>query len=267
MKKSLIAAAFVAVVFLTSFAAHATVMETDVSAHAPQPMVNGQIVPGDETTYDGNIQNNDLLTGATITSSNNNSSSVTPDFGTALTGINDGLASSQGNGANETYFANNLAPNPGGGSLNTDPVVTFTLDTSVNTQGYTLTSINSIYGWQNFVTLVDQDFTVSYQTVGSTGFTLLATVAYNPYATDNDFNGDSSASQVTLTNLTGAVGVDAIQFAFTPFSDATGEQSGQMIREIDVDGTPTVPEPSTWALMGFGGLLLGWRLRRRLSVS
>lgn len=60
-----------------------------------------------------------------------------------------------------------------------------------------------------------------------------------------------------------------IRFSFTPYSDADGTtQAGQMIREIDVFGTPTaVSEPATWALMGLGGLVLVWRLRRERHAA
>ena len=238
--------ALVTALSLTSLSAHA-VTEMDASTD------------GSETAYDGNIQSNDLLTDATITTNG-----VAPDYGSSYTGLNDGLVSNGGGNAPNNLFLNHSVT--GTPALDESPVVTFTLDTSVATGsplGYSLTSINSIYGWQNFASFSDQSYTVSYSTVADpSAFTLLATVDYAPF---DPSNGDTQSSQVTLTNLTGAVGVGTIQFAFTPYvSETDGEQSGQMIREIDVDGTPTLasPEPSAWTLIGVGVLILAWRLRR-----
>ena len=255
-------AAFVVAVSLTSLSARA-VTETDL--HVDGPGTGGHSI-GAEGTYDANISNSDLLSGLpaaafTLTAG--------PDYQGPKTAVADGTASSNNDGSKNLYFGVSIA----GTSLKSDPVLTIALNTSVNTLGYDLTSINSIYGWQNFHSFSDQDYTISYSTVAApTVFTLLATVAYNPFAPGGDPDeaaNPQSASQVTLTNLAGAVGVADIQFAFTPYTSPAGnEQNGQMIREIDVFGTPTltVPEPSTYALMGLGGLLLVWRLRRQSIV-
>jgi hypothetical protein len=246
-------AVLVTALSLTSLSARA-LTETDVTTGSGGPSV--------ETAYDGNISASDLLTGATITTNG-----VAADLG-SYNGINDGAAQPGNDVSNSLYFGHNLA----GSNLDLGPVATFTLNTSVNTLGYTLTSVNSIYGWQNFESVVDQDYTISYSTVTDPTFTLLASVIYAPFdpATENS-NGDPNdhaATQVTLTDLGNITGVNAIQIAFNAYTTPGNvEQNGQMIREIDVFGTPTaVPEPSTWALMGFGGLLLAWRLRRNLSV-
>jgi len=212
---------------------------------------------GGATGYDGDIQTHDLLTGSTITST------VAVDAG-SLSGFTDGKGSaSDVAGAGVAYFGNGVV----GTALAKDPVVTFTLNTSVATGsplGYDLTSITSIYGWNNYPSMTDQDYTVSYSTVAApTVFMTLYSVLYNPYPATNS-QSVADASEVNLTNLTGADGVGALRFSFV----VDGTQAGQMIQEIDVDGTPVAatPEPSTWALMGLGGLVLFWRLRRKLSA-
>ena len=215
---------------------------------------------GGATGYDADIQTSDLLTTATI------SSTVAVNIG-SLSGFTDGKGtSSTAAGAGEAYFGNGVS----GNALASDPVVTFTLNTSVATgspHGYDLTSITSIYGWNNYPSMTDQDYTISYSTVANpTVFIPLYSVLYNPYPATNS-QSFADASEVNLTNLTGANGVGALRFSFVvDGSTNPGQfQAGQMIQEIDVDGI-AAPEPSTWALMGLGSLVLFWRLRRNLSA-
>jgi len=70
-----------------------------------------------------------------------------------------------------------------------------------------------------------------------------------------------SLSDIDLT------GVQSISFEFTPYvSPASQEQAGQMIREIDVFGVATVPEPTTWAMMLGGFLFMAVLTHRRLRA-
>ena len=241
MKKLQLALSVAAALFLVSIPALA-VTEQDKATTI-----------GGATGYDTDIQTTDLLTTAAI------SSTVAVNVG-SLSGFTDGKGTtSTAAGAGAAYFGNGVS----GSALASDPVVTFTLNTSVATgspHGYDLTSITSIYGWNNYPSMTDQDYTISYSTVADpTVFIPLYSVLYNPYAATN-VQSFADASEVNLTNLTGADGVGALRFSFK----VDGTQSGQMIQEIDVDGTPVAatPEPSTWALMGLGGLVLFWRLRR-----
>jgi len=225
---------------------------------------NNQVSTTAETAFDSTISNSDLLTGATAVFSE------VPNLNSNETGINDGLAStySQNLGVNDTYFNHDVSS---GDDLDNSPVVTFTLNTSVNTGGYNLTSINSIYGWQDWQSLSDQDYTISYTTVTDSTFTVLDTVAYNPFdpALDNSQNGThANATDVTLTQLGTITGVNAIRFSFTPyFGPSSVEQGGQMIREIDVFGTPSeVPEPSTYAMVLAGLAFVGFCVRRKAAL-
>jgi hypothetical protein len=105
--------------------------------------------------------------------------------------------------------------------------VTYTLSGSAT--GYTLTSINSIFGYTNESSFSDQNFTIKYTTVsgGITNFFTLAPVAYNPFAPPStDVLSGTGATDVTLTGdpLVGnplvdaplAVGVTSIQFDLRP---------------------------------------------------
>jgi hypothetical protein len=257
---------FTFLTIITSIAAHAGASENDAS-------ITGFGNLGDQSYFDANISGSDLLTGAEV-------SGTTPDlgpyYGSSLAGINDGAASNglDGNPAgemdNDTYYdTTTLAGNP---------TVTFTLNTVANPGGYTLASINSIDGWNTHSSLSDQDFSVYYSTVGdSSDFTLLYTVAYNPFdPADDNVSSPDNSSQVTLTGLTaptgGAVtGAAEVRFVFSLYSSPTvpaDGQNGQVIREIDVFGDPTeIPEPSIWAmlLVGVGTLLVMQRLWRKRS--
>lgn len=126
--------------------------------------------------------------------------------------------------------------------------------------GYDLTSIRSIFGWQDTRTVYSaQHYDVEVSTVGSSSYTQLLSVDYDPFAT----NGEGSSQVIVTENSTGilASGVDAIRFVMR--SDSSNPNVVGVIREIDVFGAATaVPEPSSMILIGFGGLLSVYRRRR-----
>lgn len=73
-----------------------------------------------------------------------------------------------------------------------------------------------------------------------------------------------------MTALTTATGVGAIRFTFSDPTLETGVQNGELIREIDVFGTPTLaaPEPSTFFLMACSLLgAAGWMRWRRATAA
>lgn len=126
---------------------------------------------------------------------------------------------------------------------------TYTLDTTVNTLGYDITSIQSFSGWTEWRS--GQRYTVSYNTVSNPTFISLGTYQV-------DVNGGSS--RITLYNPGGllASGVKSLQF---DFSKGVTEY---VYREIDVFGSASVPEPGTAAmLIGLGAVGLGMVLVRR----
>jgi hypothetical protein len=224
-----------------------------------------------DTAYDLNILPGlptDLIYG------NVGSSTVPPNIDFTIAGMTDGL-SHDGTDSTQTFFgtthfANAYGQPSFGNALNSDPVVTFNLGASPT--GYTLAKIQSIFGYTNESSFADQNFTIQYTTVSNASWQTLAAVAYNPFTPPTtDILSGTGATDVTLTGLTAAVGVTQIRFAFSPYVDGSGdEQFGQVIREIEVNGLPTVatevPEPSTWAMMllGVSGLVL-ISLRRRIN--
>ena len=152
--------------------------------------------------------------------------SPTPSFGS--TSHNNGVVGAANNNLYITYWSNSVV----GSSYS----ITYDLNTSVNTFGYDITSLQTIHGWTNNSGYQkNQNYRVFVSTVGDPGFTSIATVAYNPYT-----GADTTAStKVNVTeNVTGilATGVDAIRFVFTVPSSASGSNPSPTIREIDVFG-------------------------------
>jgi hypothetical protein len=190
-----------------------------------------------------------------------------PDIDFTVKGLTDGL-STDGTDPTQTFFgtthfANAYGQPSFGNSLNYDPIVTYTLGTSPT--GYTINSIQSIFGYTNESSFADQNFTIQYTTVGDSFWQTLTSVAYNPFAPPStDVLSGTGATDVTLTGnalatAPLATGVTEIRFEFSPYIDSsvdTGsggqEQFGQVIRELEVDGAVTIPEPSTWGMMVVG---------------
>jgi hypothetical protein len=111
--------------------------------------------------------------------------------------------------------------------------VTYTLDTSVFTNGYTLTNIVVGSGW-NDAGRDQQAYTVYYATTANPLFQPLASVNYNPA----DPGGIRSFARATLTSPTGTLvsNVTAVMFDFT---SPAGENGYSGYDEIAVYGTPS----------------------------
>ena len=213
-----------------------------------------------QQAFDGNISSTDLiengssaLAGAPTTTGSVAGYAGTGSQPNSWSNLTDGQASSKGAGSSntgdndlshDTYFDT--------GSFGTNPSITYTFSSAGAPSGYTITSINSISGWQDTHTFSNQAYQIDVQYAGSSSFVPLQTVNYSPFP-DNGGNVDApNSSQVTLT---GSVpNVTAIRFDIL-----NNGGSGQVFREIDVAGTPTsVPEPASIAslLVGSGMLLL-----------
>jgi hypothetical protein len=121
--------------------------------------------------------------------------------------------------------------------------ITYDLDLSGAALGYDITSIVSYAGWSS-ASLGQQVITVEYSVVGDAGWTSLGT--------GTNAGAASSSTKVTFGDLT-ASGVDSIRFT---------SGSWTVFREFDAIGTATVPEPSSAALLGLGGLALIFRRRK-----
>lgn len=222
------------------FAATAGVASAATVTQTPQYMTTTNV-----NTPGYTVSNDDLLqTSATLTSS-------TGDFAKESGGgtpiLTDGAE-----GVFSTYFAHPYSAT-GGPSAGTQLV--YTLDTSTNTGGYTITNINTFGGWYDNGR-DQQSFTVSYSTVAAPStFIDIATVNYNPpvtISTEHVYNAVYLSSAEPLAD-----NVARIKFTFN-----TTENGYSGYREIDVIGVP-VPEPTSLSLLALGGMALLRRRRRR----
>lgn len=131
--------------------------------------------------------------------------------------------------------------------------VTFTLDTSVNTFGYDVTSIDGYGGW-NDGGRDHQLYNVSYSLVGSPDFVFLGRV-------DDEPTGLAGVSAVRASFATALTGVDAVRIDFL-----NGHENGHVgYGEFDVVGSVTAPEPASLSLLAMGALILVRRSRRSIA--
>ena len=202
-----------------------------------------------QSTFDGTILTNNLAAKATL-------SGTTPSLG-SMAGLVDGEGSPIGVGDTSANLSNNSYYDGTSGfgtpnELAAAPVITFTFDTSAATgitTGYTISSINSVYGWHDHASFSDQDYTISYSTVATpTVFTNLTTVAYNPFDPSND-SADAGAqynsSLVKVSNTSGplATSVAAVRLTFAAYKNSANvEQAGQVVREISIESPDLAPQ-------------------------
>ena len=216
---------------LTASAAHAAVI-IDSAFSGAFTEVNDAA----DQAYSGDQSSIDLLNGLTATQA----VGWNLTNGSAVEDLNDGI-----HGA----FPGNQAD-----GLWSDEGAYVEYNLGANALGYDITSIQSIASWTN-VGFGNQVWTVEVKQVGGS-YALLATVDYAP------FNNTAGATKVNLTGLN-ATGIESIKFtAGSTAGRSTGDDF--VFREIDVFGTATVavPEPSTTALLGLGGLALILRRRK-----
>ena len=155
-----------------------------------------------------------------------------------------------------------LSPSLNGGSF--PSVFDLTFDTSVNTLGYDISEISTFAAWvNNGASLANQLYTLEYSVVGDASFVSLGQTDFTPF--DDETEETSGATRVTHTGGNGTIiasGVDAIRITFLDHGVENGGTDGTVFQEVDVIGVATVvPEPSSTALVGLGGLAL--LLRRR----
>jgi hypothetical protein len=148
---------------------------------------------------------------------------------TAISSTSDGLTYNSSYNPVEKNYSDLIDGDAGGEPVIESGTLTFTLDTTVNTLGYDVTTI------QTFTDHPDggrdgQDFAVGYSTVS-------APATFVPIASVSHLMGDNATEgkgKVTISNI-GASHVAAIRFHF-----ATQENFGSTWSEIDIFGTPAV---------------------------
>ncbi len=131
--------------------------------------------------------------------------------------------------------------------------VDFLLDTAASPDGYNVDTI-VVFAGDNRVNKADLEFSIEYQSVGSSDWTTLGTWDYETGLSTAD--GMTAFSKVTLADDQGAAimtGIQAVRFI------ATRNGPDAHFRELDVFGA-AVPEPTTMGLVALGALGL---LRRR----
>jgi hypothetical protein len=116
--------------------------------------------------------------------------------------------------------------------------VVYTLDTTVFTNGYTLTNIMVGAGWNNGGR-DQQAYTVYYTTVENPVFSVLTSVNYNPANPDNI----KSFSRATLTSPTGLL-VANVNAVMIDFTTPPGENGYSGYDEIGVYGVPSGAVPA-----------------------
>jgi hypothetical protein len=213
---------------------------------ASQAVINEvDLSSGSETNFDANISTIDLIQAGSPTLAGPVVASVPGTF--SETGSNNGDAV---HNSGLSFWG---GQHPGGVDL------TYTLAGSPT--GYDITSINSIYGWQDSrYRHAAQEWTVLATTLDNPVYSL-ASVVFAPFAAGD---GAAGSTQVNLTDSSGllATGVTALRFHLDTYASAgqpgyTGEIG--VVREFDVFGAPTsgVPEPATatLSLLAFGGLM------------
>ncbi|MCH1510435.1 MAG: PEP-CTERM sorting domain-containing protein [Akkermansiaceae bacterium] len=190
--------------------------------------------------------NTDLLQGLTATASSGNfaleASGAVPIF-------NDGSVGTWGAYVDGATNHDNFATggNTGGTSV--------TYNLAPSTFGYDITDVIVLGGWQD--TGRDQQaYTVAFAPIGDlANFTTVGSVNFQPTITGQNHRAITTG----LTDDGGGFigqGVGAVRFTFDSVENGyTG------YAELDVIGSAAVPEPSSTALIGLGGLAL--LLRRK----
>lgn len=198
-----------------------------------------------QTPWAGRLRNNDLINRGTASLGTGHTlGPVSDKF--PVSGINDGTS------ADLTYAGNTwIQGSDFSGGINGTWVGTFHLNTTVNTRGYEITSIESFIGWGNQGSRIqgNQTYTVAVRTVGGSTYKDIATVSYIPFTTD--LAGTNYETHVVLTENTSGIlasGVDRIRFTFlnphaSVADNPTPSQGGTLIRELDVHGYPTGSTP------------------------
>lgn len=223
---------------LAATSAHAAVVFTTATHTTADSSVTT-----DEIAYAGDVADDDLLDGLVGTTGG----AAFGGNGATPAGINDGL-----NGGD--YEALGFSALVGAAWPRTTSTIEFDLGVGTG-DGYDITEIQSIGAWRS-AGFMNQNYKVFVKYLNELDFdpTALATVTHQP-------NPSGGSTKVNVTDGTGvlASGIEAIKFEFL---NTVGNNGGSIYREIDVLGSAAVPEPTTIALLGLGGVALILRRRK-----
>ncbi len=130
---------------------------------------------------------------------------------------------------------------------------TFTFDISVNTKGYDITQIDTIFGTGSNPDRTSQGYRVTANFVGGGSAVIV------PKQNFIGYSGTRPWSKVTLTDSTGLLATGVQSLTFDQFTTPAGLE---IANEFDVFGR-AVPEPSTLVVTAVGlvGLLAGRKRR------
>ena len=132
---------------------------------------------------------------------------------------------------------------------------TFTLDTTVRTNGYDVFEIRTFAGWdENGSALGNQKYELLVSMTGTAAFVSLGTFTYTPFS--NAAATAASATKVTLTEGGGGVittAVDAVRFVFLDpgFTNGNSSIDGTVYYEVDVLGAPVEVSEVPIAVSGY----------------
>ncbi|MDB6136058.1 MAG: Immunoglobulin I-set domain protein [Verrucomicrobiales bacterium] len=209
---------------------------------------------GSTFTPSYSVSSTDLINGMTPSASGGNFAATEISGGLpVLTDGTYGAITEPGGAADRTHLIFGL----GGGAADTGTFVTYSLNIAANPLGFNISSI-AVYGGWNDNGRDQQLYTVAYSMLGSSAFIDLPTVNFNP-AVDANLQ---SATRTVLTNDSGdfiATGVDEIRFTFNSPAPENGYTG---YTELDVIGSPSVPEPASLTFLAATGLLLAGKRRR-----
>lgn len=236
-----------------------------VVAHVPQAFAgvvsSGETINGTSATF---TPPSSLIQGITASYIGGNSPKFVAGGFADWAQMNDGIVGAA-NLSSQTLLLDNAT------SSFAPAYAVWVLDTSVNTQGYDIYSIQSFAGfnsdrpWQNIeikYALVGDNIT------GPLTRTLVSSLGSSSFSYKPTFTDDYKATKLSIFDnfddplLTNVIAIQ-VSYLDNGFNPSSGNSNATSYKELSVVGVASVPEPSTVVLFGLAaaGLLVRWRAR------